>query len=320
MNRGTALAALVAVVAIGFPIAEGSDVSLMGLATQTLAYGLVALSLNLLMGFGGQVSIGHGGFLAVGAYTTAILASRYSLPFIVVLVLAGVVTAIVGLLLGLPAGRLRSHYLAVATLGFGVAIPQIALNLSGLTGGFTGIIVPAPTLGGITLNNPVPLYYLALILLVLSAAAMRSIVASPTGRRFMAVRDSEDTAPTMGINPGRTKVVLFTASAFFCGLAGYVFALNNAIVEPDSFPFSLSLFFFAAVIVGGLASMWGSLAAAALLVFVQQQSTSLGGWSETIVGAAVVLVLLVVPGGLAALPPMIRGALRRTVRVRRLED
>jgi branched-chain amino acid transport system permease protein len=293
---------LVLVAAAAFPVAEGGNASVMGLATEALIYGLVTLSLNLLMGYGGQVSIGQGGLLAVGAYTTAILASRYGLPFIVVLVAAGLAAGLAGFLLGLPAGRLRSHYLAVATLGFGVAVPQIALNLGGLTGGFTGIIVPSESLGRLSLGAPVPLYYLALAVLVLSAAAIRSLLTSPAGRRFMAVRDSEDTAPAMGINTGRAKVVLFTTSAFFTGLAGCLFALNSGIVEPDSFTFSLSLFFFAAVIVGGLASMWGSLLGAALLVVVEQESSSLGGFSETILGASVVVVLLLVPGGLATLP------------------
>jgi branched-chain amino acid transport system permease protein len=302
-----AATAVVLAAAVVFPLAEGGNASVMGLATEALIYGLVALSLNLLMGYGGQVSIGHGGLLAVGAYTTAILASRYALPFIVVLVAAGLATGLTALLLGLPAGRLRSHYLAVATLGFGVAVPEIALNLGNLTGGFTGTIVPPESLGSISLSSPVPLYYLALVVLALSAAVIRSLLASPSGRRFAAVRDSEDTAPAMGINPGRTKVVLFMASSFFTGLAGCLFALNNGIVEPDSFTFSLSLFFFAAVIVGGLASMWGSLAGAALLVVVQQESASIGGFSETILGAAVVLVLLLVPGGLAALPRRVYG-------------
>lgn len=305
---------VVLLAAIVFPLAQGTNVSVMGLATEALIYGLVTLSLNLLMGYGGQVSIGHGGLLAVGAYTAAILASRYNLPFILVLAGSGVATGVVGLLLGLPAGRLRSHYLAVATLGFGVAVPQIALNLGSVTGGFTGLIVPAESLGSVNLSSPVPLYYLALVILVLSALAVRSLLASPTGRRFMAVRDSEEAAPALGINPGRSKVILFTTSAFFCGLAGCLFALSNGIVEPDSFSFSLSLLFFAAVIVGGMASMWGSLAGAALLVIVQQESSSLGGFSETLLGAAVVVVLVLVPGGLAALPRRLYGLVQRSRR------
>lgn len=293
---------VVLLAALAFPLVEGGNVSVMGLATEALTYGLVTLALNLLMGFGGQVSVGHGGFLAVGAYTAAIVATHAAaLPFIVVLALAGLAAAAVGFLLGLPAGRLRSHYLAVATLGFGFAVPQIALNL-GFTGGFTGLTMPTEQLGSITLNNPVPVYYLALAVLAVSAAAIRSILSSPIGRRFMAVRDGEETAPAMGINPRRTKVLLFTISAFFCGLAGYVFALYNGIVEPDSFDFSLSLLFFAAVIVGGMASIWGSLVGAALLVVVQQESVSVQSYSEAIVGLAVVAVLLLVPGGLAALP------------------
>lgn len=297
-----ALVVAVLVVAVGFPLVDGSHVTSMGLATEALTYGLVAVSLNLLMGFGGQISIGHGGLLAVGAYTSVIVATRYHPPFIAVLAAAGVATGIVGFLLGLPAGRLRSHYLAVATLGFGVAVPQIALNLGSLTGGFSGLIMPSQKLGSISLASPVPLYYLALGLLLIAMAAVSSLLSSPTGRRFMAIRDSEDTAPAMGINARMTKLVLFSLSSFFCGLAGYVFALNNSIVEPNSFSFSLSLFFFAAVVVGGLASTWGPVLGAAVLVVIQQESVSLGGLSEALLGAAVVLVLVALPGGLAALP------------------
>lgn len=293
---------LIALVALLFPVLEGGNVAVMGLATDVLAYGLVTIALNLLMGYGGQISIGHGGLLAVGAYTTAIVATHYHLPFIAVLLLAGLVTGLVGFLLGLPAGRLRSHYLAVATLGFGVAVPEVALNLGGLTGGFTGLIVPNEYVGNIALNTPVPLYYLAVGLVVVVMMAVTGLLASPTGRRFMAVRDSEQTAPAMGINVLATKLTLFSLSAFISGLAGYVFALNNGIVEPASFDFSLSLFFFAAVIVGGLASTWGPLLGAALLVILQQEAASLGGVSETILGAAVVLVLLAAPGGLVAVP------------------
>ena len=304
--RVPALATLAALV---FPRFEGGNTTVMSLATEALTYGLVTMSLNLLMGYGGQVSVGQAGFLAVGAYTTAIVATHFGgLPFIAVLALAGLVTAAVGLVLGLPAARLRGHYLAVATLGFGLAVPEIALNGGSLTGGYTGLIVPPQQLGPVMLNNPVPVYYLGLAVLLVSAAAIRSVLASPTGRRFMAVRDSQDTAPAMGINAGRTKVVLFTLSAFFCGLAGYVFALNNSIVEYSSFDFSLSLFFFAAVIVGGLGSMWGSLIGAALLVVIQQEAVSLGGFSEAILGVAVVIVLLLVPGGLASLARRTRDA------------
>jgi branched-chain amino acid transport system permease protein len=296
--------AVAAVAALLFPQFEGGNIPVMFLATTALTYGLVAIALNLLMGFGGQISIGHGGFLAVGAFTTAIVATRYRLPPIVVLLLAGLVTGLVGFLLGLPAGRLRSHYLAVATLGFGVAVPELALN-TGLTGGFTGVIMPPQQVGSIQFNTPVPLYYLALALVATGMAAVISLLASPTGRRFRAVRDSEEIAPAMGVNVPLVKLTLFSLSAFFTGLAGYVFALNNSIVEYSQFDFSLSLLFFSAVIVGGLATTWGPLAGAIVLVIVQQQTTSLGGLSETILGAAVVLVLLVAPGGLATLPGLV---------------
>ena len=225
------VAAVVVVAAVLFPLFEGGNITVMGLATEALTYGLVAVALNLLMGYGGQISIGHAGFLAIGAYTTAIVARHYTVPFILVLLSAGLVSAVVGFLLGLPAGRLRSHYLAVATLGFGLAVPQVALNMS-LTGGFTGLIVPTQQLGSIQLSSPVPLYYLALILVALAMTAVISLLASPSGRRFMAIRDREEVAPAMGINVPLVKLTLFSLSAFFTGLAGYVFALNNSIVEP----------------------------------------------------------------------------------------
>lgn len=311
-RAGRAVVIVVVLVAAAlFPSLEGSNITVMGLATEALTYGLVAVTLNLLMGFGGQISIGHGGLLAVGAYTSAVLATRYHPPFIAVLLAAGVATGIVGFLLGLPAGRLRSHYLAVATLGFGVAVPQIALNLGSVTGGFSGLIMPSQNIGSISLSSPVPLYYLALIVLLISMVAVSSLLASPTGRRFMAVRDSEDAAPAMGVNVRMTKLVLFSLSSFFCGLAGYLFALNNSIVEPNSFSFSLSLFFFAAVVVGGLASTWGPVIGAAVLVVIQQESVSLGGLSEAILGGAVVAVLLALPGGLAALPDRVYRLFRR---------
>ena len=301
---------VVLVVALVFPRFEGGNTSVMGLATEALTYGLVTMSLNLLMGYGGQVSVGQAGFLAVGAYTTAIVATRFGgLPFIVVLALAGLVTAAVGLVLGLPAARLRSHYLAVATLGFGLAVPEIALNGGSLTGGYTGLIVPpaAARPGHAQQSRPG----------VLPGAGGRAGL-----RRGHPQRPGQPHRPALHGGAGQPghrprdghqhradKVILFTLSAFFCGLAGYVFALNNSIVEYSSFDFSLSLFFFAAVIVGGMGSMWGSLIAAALLVVIQQEAVSLGGFSEAILGVAVVIVLLLVPGGLASLGRRTRDAI-----------
>lgn len=295
-------AALVVALAVLFPVWEGGQAATIGLASEVLVYGLATFTLNLLVGYGGQVSIGHAGLLAVGAYTAGYIAEHGNYPVVLPILAAGVVTGLVGVLLGLPAGRLRGHYLAVATLGFGVAVSQIALNLGSITGGFEGMVVPPPQLGPLQFATPVAVYYLCLVVVVLCTLLLASLLASRTGRSFQAVRDREEAAAAMGIPVGRTKVVLFTTSSFFCGIAGALFAYNNGYVHPSSFNFALSLFFLAAVVVGGLGSIWGSFLGAALLVIVQNAASSSGGFSEVVIGAAVTAVLLFLPGGLVAIP------------------
>ncbi|MGB9182937.1 MAG: branched-chain amino acid ABC transporter permease [Solirubrobacteraceae bacterium] len=307
--RVTAIGLLV-VVAVAFPAFEGGDSFVMYTATQALVYGLAVVTLNLLVGFGGQISLGHAGFLAVGGYTAAVLATHVGgLPAPIEVLAAGAVTAAVGLLLGLPTGRLRGHYLAILTLGFGLAVPQIALNWTSLTLGRTGLVVPPPRVGGTVFVSPSDVYYFTLIVFALCLVAIFTILASSSGRAFAAVRDSEAAATAMGINVNATKVVLFTTSAFFAGVAGDLSAHLQGLVSPDSFPFSLSLFFFAAVVVGGLASVWGSLAAAVVLAVIEAKTSSSSGYEPVIIGGAVVILLLITPGGLADLSRRVRAAL-----------
>jgi branched-chain amino acid transport system permease protein len=300
--RGVAVL-LFAVVAVAFPAFEGGDTYVMSTATQALVYGLVVVTLNLLVGFGGQVSLGHAGFLAVGGYTTALLTTHISgFPVPAEILAAGAATAVVGFVLGLPTGRLKGHYLAILTLGFGVAVPQIALNWSSVTQGRTGIVVPPPQIGNTAFASPSDSYYFTLIVFAIALLAIFSILASSSGRAFTAVRDSEDGAAAMGINVNATKVVLFTTSAFFAGVAGDLNAHLQGLVSPDSFPFSLSLFFLAAVVVGGLASVWGSVAGAILLAVIEAKTSSTSGYEPVIIGGAVVVLLLITPGGLADVP------------------
>ncbi len=281
---------------------EGNDGFVMYTATEALVYGLAVVALNLLIGYGGQISLGHAGFLAVGAYTAALLGEHApTLPVPVEVLAAGAVTAMVGLLLGLPTGRLRGHYLAIVTLGFGLAIPQLALNWSSVTQGRTGLVVQAPRIANTVFPTSTDIYYFALIVLVICLVAIFSILASSSGRAFAAVRDSEPAAAAMGINVNVTKVVLFTVSAFFAGVAGDLSAHLQGLVSPDSFPFSLSLFFLAAVVVGGLASVWGSLAGAILLAVIEAKTSSTSGLEPVLLGGAVVVLLLIAPGGLADL-------------------
>jgi len=308
--RQGGLAGIVLVLAVLLPQLFADQTSLV---TKGLIYGLVAVALNLVMGYGGQVSLGHAGLLAIGAYVVAILDThiqsmstaglpRAGLPVPIELLAAGMVTAVVGFFLGLPTGRLRGHYLAIATLGFGLAVPQLALNLSSVTNGSEGLPVPVPTILVFDFDTPLSLYYMTLAVVAVSLVAVASLLGTRTGRSFMAMRDSEAAALAMGINVHRTKVVLFVTSAFFCGIAGGLFAHLTALVAPSDYDFAISLFIFAAVIVGGLASIWGSMAGAMLLVLAQNYGASSRGLTPALIGGAVVIVLLVLPGGLAALP------------------
>jgi branched-chain amino acid transport system permease protein len=292
----------VLVAAAVFPCVYGGDAATMSVATECLIYAVAAASLALLMGYGGQVSLGHAGFLAVGAYTAATVAIHLRLPLLLELLVSGLITAAVGFVLGLPTGRLHGLYLVILTLGFGVAVPQIALNWTGVTNGWAGLEAPPVMVLGSSLSSPPALYYFTLAVAGLCVLAMLRLVHARAGRIFMAVRDGEAAAMAMGIDVWRTKVRVFTASAFFCGIAGDLFAHWAGLVAPTSFPFYQSLLLFAMVVVGGMASIWGTAAAAVLLVVIQDAAASVGGLSTAIIGSAVVLTLLVAPGGLASLP------------------
>jgi branched-chain amino acid transport system permease protein len=303
---------LAAAAAVAFPAVYGGNTATMSIATECLIYAVAAASLNLLMGYGGQVSLGHAGFLAAGAYTAAIVAIHLRLPLVLEILAAGLVAAAIGFVLGLPTGRLHGLYLVVLTLGFGVAVPQIALNWTSVTNGWAGLAMPPATLLGLDLTSQPALYYYVLAVSGLCLLAMLSLVATRAGRIFMAVRDSEAAAMAMGINVWRAKVRVFATSAFFCGVAGDLLAHWTGLVAPTSFPFDLSLLFFSMVVVGGMASIWGTVAGAVLLVVVEDLAAGVGGLSTAIIGGAVVLTLLVAPEGLASLPRALSGRACRT--------
>ena len=200
----------------------------------------------------------------------------------------------------------------IITLGFGLAVPQIALEATDITNGFTGLSISNTQFGPIVMNSPRAMYYFAFVVVAISMMLILLVLASKSGRAIMAVRDSEAAALAMGIPVARTKVIVFTLSAFFCGIAGDLFAHFEGLVTPADFTLALSLFFLAAVIVGGLGSVGGSIVGALVLVYVQTRSASVGGYSEFIIGAAVVVVLMLFPEGLASIPALLGRKLHLT--------
>ncbi|MFC4024035.1 branched-chain amino acid ABC transporter permease [Oceanobacillus longus] len=265
-------------------------------------YIISAMSLNLLAGNGGQMSVGQAGFLTIGGYTVAILSTTVGLPLLVVLPLAGIVTGLIGLIIGLPAVRLKGHFLAVATLGFGLSIPQIALNWDSLTGGYSGMAVSRPE----WLSGNLELFYVVILIVIVVIWAIHNILKSSLGRAFMAIRESEVAAQSTGINLAFYKTVMFMISAFFTGIAGGIYGYWFGYVSPNDFTIATSFLLLAMVVVGGLASIPGAIIGAILFTILPEFTRSFVGLNNIIIGLAVILVILFLPRGLVSITELFK--------------
>jgi branched-chain amino acid transport system permease protein len=229
------------------------------LASLILINAVVALGLNLLSGYTNQLSFGHAGFLAIGAYTAALLTLHVpGVPVVATLVAAGALTAGVGLAFGVPCLRLSGLYLAMATLAFGFVITEAILNLDGLTRGADGLRVPVARLGAWPLATDTARYYLTAVVAGLLVAAAANLARTRTGRALLAIRESEIAAQASGVPVARYKTIAFGVSAFYTGVAGGLFAFVVGFLSPDAFDVFMSVDFVVMIIVGGLGSVPGS--------------------------------------------------------------
>lgn len=219
---------------------------------------IVALGLNLLIGSTGLVSLGHAAFLAVGAYTSGILATRLGFPFWMTLTLSGVLTGGVGVIVGLPALRLKGLYLGLATLAFQFIAEHLILHWEGLTGGANGMAVPRPALGGFVFDTDLRFYYLTAPLALLLGLGMANLQRSRFGRALVAIRDSDVAAEAVGVDLARYKTLAFGVSAAYTGVAGSIFAHYLGYIGPDHFTVLLSVEYLTMIIVGGMGSILGS--------------------------------------------------------------
>ncbi len=219
-------------------------------------YAIAGIGLMLLVGYTGLVSLGHAAFLAIGAYAHASMLTQ-GVPFTASIVLATLLTAVVGGIVGLPALRMTGIYLAVATLAFAIIVEQIIAHWDSVTGGFRGMAVPDAEIFGMSLMDPVSYYYLCLIILIACVFLALNLLRSPSGRAMIAVRDSEISAQSMGINLLRTKSAAFAISAGFTGAAGALFSHKIGYLSPDSFTLLTSIQLLLMVVVGGLGSLQG---------------------------------------------------------------
>jgi branched-chain amino acid transport system permease protein len=291
---------LAAVAVLGWPLVAPKYLVFLG--TLVAVNAVVAIGLNLLSGYTNQLSFGHAGFLAIGAYVAALLTLHVpALPVPLTLLAAGLATALVGLALGIPCLRLEGLYLAMATLAFGFVVTEAITNLDWLTRGNDGLRVPLARLGPWTLATDAARYYLAVAVAAAMILAALNVAATRTGRAFLAIRTSEIAAQASGINAAAYKTIAFVLSAFYTGVAGGLFAFVVGFLSPDAFDVFLSVDFLVMIILGGLGSVLGSVAGAAIVTVLNDSLAGFQAFRPLIFGAIMIICILFMPGGLAAM-------------------
>ena len=308
---------------------------------QALVLAIAIMGLNILVGYSGQLSLGHGAFMALGAYISAILAHRYKMDYLLTIPIAGLLAGLIGFLFGVPALRLSALYLALATFALAVVAPSLIKRPSGLTGGVQGIVLLPPVppqpvsdayaaVTGTAMTSDQWTYYVTLAWGLVLFWLAWNLLRHRTGRAMRAIRDGEVAAAASGINLAGYKTLAFGISAFYAGIAGSLFGLAAGFVSPDSFPVALSIQLLVGAVVGGLASIPGPLIGGIFAYFLPIESNQwvpLQTWipaqiASTIekagpavtYGAVLILTMIFAPNGIVGLVGTGYGRLRRRLR------
>ena len=304
----------------------GSDYMLYILNTIGI-YAIAAVGLNLLIGFTGQISLGHGAFFGVGAYAAAILTTRVGLPFLVAIPLAGFVTAAVGMVFGIPSVRLKHLYLTIATLAGQFIIEYVLVQWESLTGGAEGLMVGNSSVFGYELNNDRDFFFLIFASLIFLTWTMVNLLRTRFGRAFVAIRDNDRAAEGMGIHLFKYKLMSFGISSFYAGYAGALFAGYMMSITPEPFNMWLSIEFIAMIIIGGLGSVSGAIFGTIFIVSLSEilsmitefimnygpssgMSITIAPLREFVFGLSIVLFIIFEPKGLAEVWRIIKSSFR----------
>ncbi len=290
--------ALLIALALVFPYMV-SNTYFLSVMTQSYIFAIAALGLNLITGYTGQFNLAHGGFMAIGAYAVGLLTTDYQWGFWTAFAAAGAICGVIGYLVGVISLRMTGHVFSIFTLCVGYIMFLVIEKWEGLTHGTVGIMgIPAPSLGFITFDSPLSLYYLALLFLVVGVWAMRRIVGSLLGRTFMAVRNSEELAEALGTNLMRTKTLSFMLSVFYAGIAGALYAGYVRFIGPDiaavEHTFDMTMF----MIVGGLGTVLGPLLGALGMPWLTQYLQFLQEYRFLVFGPLLVFLVIFVPHGI----------------------
>ena len=288
---------------------------------------IAAIGLNILTGFTGQLSLGHGAFIGVGAYSAAILATKVGVPFILAVPSAGLITAMVGVLFGLPSGRLKGLYLTIATLAGQFIIEYLLVHWEGLTEGTMGIVLPGISIFGVAFDSDRSFFYICYICLIVMTLIAVNLMRTSYGRAFIAIRDNDRAAEGMGIPIFRYKLLSFAISSFYAGVAGALWAYYMISITTEPFNLGLSVEYIAMIIIGGLGSIAGAIYGALFITglneglrwltgilmsvdMLRAVGASMAPLREIAFGAAIVLFILLEPRGLAEVWRIIRSNFR----------
>ena len=288
---------------------------------------IAAIGLNILIGYTGQISLGHGAFIGVGAYAAAILATSANIPFLLNLPLAGLISALVGMIFGIPSGRLKGLYLTIATLAGQIIIEYVLLHWESLTQGTMGITLPRPSIFGFELASDRNFYFIISLCLVVMIWIAVNLMRTKYGRAFIAIRDNDRAAEGMGIPIFRYKLLSFGISSFYAGFAGALWAYYMVSITTEPFNLGLSVEYIAMVIIGGLGSITGSIFGACFIAFLNEilrwltdiimnmgiftdAGLNVAPLREFFFGLAIVIFILFEPRGLAEVWRIIRSNFR----------
>ncbi len=270
----------------------------MDLAIRMAINAIIVIGLNLLIGFAGQISLGHAGFLGIGAYASAVLPTHFGIHPLLAMAAGAAATAMVASLVARPIFKLKGNYLAMATLGLGIIINIALRNEAQWTGGPDGMSVPALGLLGFELNSDKQWYWVVAALLTISVWASLNIIDSPFGRALRALHGSEVASQVVGVNIVRYKVSIFVLSAVFASIMGSITAHYIGFVTPNFADFFHSIELVTMVVVGGMASVFGSIVGAILLTALPQALATFEGWETVVFGAVLMLCMIFLPEGL----------------------
>ncbi|HEY6873471.1 MAG TPA: branched-chain amino acid ABC transporter permease [Geobacteraceae bacterium] len=260
---------------------------------------MLAVALNLLLGFAGQISLGHAAFFGLGAYISGILTTTYAVNPWLAMAAAAIAVGIIAFIVGFPILKLKGHYLAMATLGLGIIVYIVFNEAVDLTGGPSGLSgIPNLTLGTIVFDSDIKNFYLIWTFTLITILLAVNLAHSRIGRALRAIHDSEVAARVMGVDARLLKVQIFAFSAFFSTIAGSLYAHTMTFVSPASFGFNFSVELVTMVIVGGLGSIYGSLVGAAILTLLPEMLRTFQDYDIVIYGLILILITMFMPGGL----------------------